>query len=58
MIINFYSEDVSNFFLQLYFLQHPSMAIVKGAGLVMKAIVEEADSETAARMQELALAEV
>lgn len=34
------------------------MAIVKGAGLVMKAIIEEGDSETAARMQELALAEV
>ena len=38
--------------------QHPSLAIVKGAGLVMKAIIEEADSETAAKMQELALAEV
>ncbi|XP_078489054.1 dnaJ homolog subfamily C member 13 [Ciona intestinalis] len=37
--------------------QHPSMAIVKGAGLVMKAIIEEGDSETAAHMQELALAE-
>uniref|UniRef100_H2Z525 J domain-containing protein n=1 Tax=Ciona savignyi TaxID=51511 RepID=H2Z525_CIOSA len=36
---------------------HPSMAIVKGAGLVMKAIIEEGDSETAAHMQELALAE-
>ena len=41
-----------------YILQHPSLAIVKGAGLVMKAIIEEADSETAAKMQELALAEV
>ena len=39
-------------------MQHPSLAIVKGAGLVMKAIIEEADSETAAKMQELALAEV
>ncbi|XP_076821267.1 dnaJ homolog subfamily C member 13-like isoform X2 [Clavelina lepadiformis] len=37
--------------------QHPSMAIVKGAGLVMKAIIEEGDSETAAHMQGLALAE-
>ena len=37
--------------------QHPSMAIVKGAGLVMKAIIEEGDSEIAAKMQELALAE-
>ena len=33
------------------------MAIVKGAGMVMKAIIEEADVETAARMQELSLAE-
>ena len=40
------------------FFQHPSMAIVKGAGLVMKAIIEEGNSETAAQMQELALAEV
>lgn len=34
------------------------MAIVKGAGMVMKAIIEEGDSETAAHMQDLALAEV
>jgi len=38
-------------------LQHPSMAIVKGAGLVMKAIIEEGDGELAAKMQDLALAE-
>nr|XP_014352446.1 PREDICTED: dnaJ homolog subfamily C member 13 [Latimeria chalumnae] len=37
--------------------QHPSMAIVKGAGLVMKAIIEEGDKEIATRMQELALSE-
>eukprot|EP00058_Branchiostoma_floridae_P000587 XP_002586075.1 hypothetical protein BRAFLDRAFT_252432 [Branchiostoma floridae] len=37
--------------------QHPSMAIVKGAGLVMKAIIEEGDQEIAAKMQDLALAE-
>ncbi|XP_067952104.1 dnaJ homolog subfamily C member 13-like [Watersipora subatra] len=37
--------------------QHPSMAIVKGAGLVMKAIIEEGDAEIAAKMQDLALAE-
>ncbi|XP_056376625.1 dnaJ homolog subfamily C member 13 isoform X2 [Hyla sarda] len=37
--------------------QHPSMAIVKGAGLVMKAIIEEADKEIATKMQELALSE-
>lgn len=33
------------------------MAIVKGAGLVMRALIEEGEPETAARMQELALAE-
>ncbi|OCT75945.1 dnaJ homolog subfamily C member 13 isoform X1 [Xenopus laevis] len=37
--------------------QHPSMAIVKGAGLVMKAIIEEADKDIATKMQELALCE-
>ena len=33
------------------------MTIVKGAGLVMKAIIEEGEEEIGARMQELALAE-
>ncbi|ESP01913.1 hypothetical protein LOTGIDRAFT_180237 [Lottia gigantea] len=33
------------------------MAIVKGAGMVMKAIIEEGDAEIAAKMQDLALAE-
>ncbi|XP_044264022.1 dnaJ homolog subfamily C member 13 [Tribolium madens] len=37
--------------------QHPSMAVVKGAGLVMRALIEEGDAEVAARMQNLALAE-
>lgn len=37
--------------------QHPSLAIVKGAGLVMKAIIEEGDIEITRRMQELALSE-
>ncbi|KAJ8397415.1 hypothetical protein AAFF_G00439640 [Aldrovandia affinis] len=37
--------------------QHPSLAIVKGAGLVMKAIIEEGDEEIATKMQELALCE-
>ena len=41
----------------LFRLQHPSMAIVKGAGLVMKAIIEEADRGLAMRMQEWALSE-
>ncbi|RWS30301.1 dnaJ subfamily C member 13-like isoform X2 [Leptotrombidium deliense] len=37
--------------------QHPSLAIVKGAGLVMKAIIEEGDAEIATKMQNLALSE-
>ncbi|KAJ8268464.1 hypothetical protein COCON_G00136360 [Conger conger] len=37
--------------------QHPSLAIVKGAGLVMKAIIEEGDEEMSSKMQELALSE-
>ncbi|KAJ8971338.1 hypothetical protein NQ314_000751 [Rhamnusium bicolor] len=36
---------------------HPSMAIVKGAGLVMRSIIEEGESEVAEKMQNLALAE-
>jgi len=31
--------------------------VVKGAGLVMRAIIEEGDAEISGRMQELALAE-
>lgn len=37
--------------------QHPSMAIVKGAGLVMRALIEEGDATVSAHMQILALAE-
>lgn len=37
--------------------QHPSMAIVKGAGMIMKAIIEEGTPELATRMQELSLSE-
>ncbi|XP_019858666.1 PREDICTED: dnaJ homolog subfamily C member 13 [Amphimedon queenslandica] len=37
--------------------QHPSLAIVKAAGLIMKAIIEEGNEDIAKRMQELALAE-
>lgn len=37
--------------------QHPSLAVVKGAGLIMRAIIEEGSPEVAAKMQELALAE-
>lgn len=37
--------------------QHTSLAIVKGAGLVMKAVIEEGETEISAKMQELSLAE-
>lgn len=37
--------------------QHPSLAIVKGAGLVIKAIILEGDTNVSRRMQELSLAE-
>ncbi|XP_066599154.1 dnaJ homolog subfamily C member 13 isoform X2 [Prorops nasuta] len=37
--------------------QHPSLAIVKGAGLIMRAIIEEGPLEVSEKMQELALAE-
>lgn len=37
--------------------QHPSLAIVKGAGLVMRALIEEGDAEVAKQMQALALDE-
>ncbi len=37
--------------------QHPSLAIVKGAGMVMKAIIEEGTQELATRMQGLSLSE-
>ncbi|VEN42457.1 unnamed protein product [Callosobruchus maculatus] len=37
--------------------QHPSMAIVKGAGLVMRSLIEEGETEVAEKMQNLALAE-
>lgn len=37
--------------------KHPSMAIVKGAGMIMKAIIEEGTAELATKMQELALSE-
>nr|CAD7426370.1 unnamed protein product [Timema monikensis] len=37
--------------------QHPSLAVVKGAGLVMRAVIEEGEVEVSARMQDLALAE-
>lgn len=37
--------------------QHSSLAIVKGAGLVMRAIIEEGEPAVAAQMQQLALDE-
>lgn len=37
--------------------QHPSLAIVKGAGLVLRAIIEEGELHVAQQMQALALDE-
>lgn len=37
--------------------QHPSLSIIKGAGLIMRALIEEGDSETSLRLQHLALCE-
>eukprot|EP00731_Ephydatia_muelleri_P020259 Em0012g1084a len=37
--------------------QHPSLAIVKAAGLLMKTIIEEGTEEMASKMQQLALSE-
>lgn len=37
--------------------QHPSLAIVKGAGLVMRALIEEGEQTVATQMQTLALDE-
>ena len=46
------------FFRTLFRLfQHPSLTIVKGAGLIMKALIEEGEQEIGIKMQGLALAE-
>ncbi|XP_059475793.1 dnaJ homolog subfamily C member 13 [Neocloeon triangulifer] len=37
--------------------QHPCLAIVRGAGLCMKALIEEGSEEVGAKMQQLALTE-
>ena len=37
--------------------QHPSLTIVKGAGLIMKALIEEGEQEIGIKMQSLSLAE-
>jgi len=37
--------------------QHPSLTIVKGAGLIMKALIEEGEQEIGIKMQFLSLAE-
>lgn len=47
--------DRGRFLFRLF--QHPSMAIIKGAGLVMRALIEEGEADVAARMQTLALSE-
>jgi DNAJ protein RME-8 N-terminal len=38
-------------------LKHPCLAIVRGAGLCMKALIEEGSAEVGAKMQQLALTE-
>lgn len=43
--------------LLVWFFQHPSHAIVKGAGLVTRALVEEGSGGVGSRIQGLALAE-
>ena len=51
-------EMVANNGRTLYRLfQHPSLAIVKGAGLVLKAIIEEGEGDIPTKMQQLALTE-
>lgn len=47
--------DRGRFLYKLF--QHPSLAIVKGAGLVLRAIIEEGELEVAQQMQKLALDE-
>ncbi|KAG1687435.1 DnaJ subfamily C member 13 [Nymphon striatum] len=55
LLDKFTNHTVSRSVFKLF--QHPSMAIMKGAGLVMKAIIEEGEAEISANMQELALSE-
>lgn len=43
--------------LSWIYLKHTSLAVVKGAGLVMRALIEEGDAVVAAKMQNLALSE-
>lgn len=38
-------------------VQHPSLAIVKGAGLIMQALIDEAEPAVGESMQALSLAE-
>lgn len=38
-------------------MQHTSLAVVKGAGLIMRALIEEGEASVAAKMQNLALSE-
>lgn len=48
---------VSSYCHSIFSSQHPSLAIVKGAGLVMRALIEEGDANVANQMQTLALDE-
>uniref|UniRef100_A0A8D8R647 DnaJ homolog subfamily C member 13 n=1 Tax=Cacopsylla melanoneura TaxID=428564 RepID=A0A8D8R647_9HEMI len=37
--------------------QHPSLSIIKGAGLIMRALIEEGEADVSGRLQHLALCE-
>jgi len=48
-------SDLNRKFFKLF--QHPSLAIVRGAGLLMRAMIEEAPEVTMKKMQEMSLSE-
>uniref|UniRef100_A0A0R3TA83 J domain-containing protein n=1 Tax=Rodentolepis nana TaxID=102285 RepID=A0A0R3TA83_RODNA len=45
------------FTVNVYFIVHPSLTIVKGAGLVMRALIDEASEELVAQLRQMALVE-
>ncbi|EDV26296.1 uncharacterized protein TRIADDRAFT_21978 [Trichoplax adhaerens] len=47
--------DLGRSFFRLF--EHPSLAILKAAGLIMKSLIEEGNEEVSTRLQELALSE-
>lgn len=55
---SYFNKKVSYLLIYLYLvLQHPSLAIVKGAGLVMRALIDEASEELVAQLRQMALVE-